>query len=174
MATTTTHLSLEEFHRLYDGVKPNHEYWYGEAIPKPMATWLYGIFQLVLGMLLVRRGWHTAPEVTVKLSDDLELVPDVIASRKKPELPYPKEPVDLCVEILSPDDRLKNAPEKCTHYLRWGAKYVWIINPIERSAWLLTRESPRGIRIHPDGILTAGEDTQIPLTELFSEVDKLL
>jgi hypothetical protein len=42
---TATHLSLEEFHRLYDGVKPNYEYWFGEAIQKPMATNLHGVLQ---------------------------------------------------------------------------------------------------------------------------------
>jgi Uma2 family endonuclease len=88
--------------------------------------------------------------------------------------PYFTEPVELCIGILSPDDRLKRAIEKGRRYVDWGVSSVWIINPVERSAWVLTQESPEGIWIHSDGILTAGEYIQIPLTELFSEVDKLL
>jgi hypothetical protein len=42
MSAATSPLSLEEFHRLYDGVKPYHEYWFGEAIPKPFANSLHG------------------------------------------------------------------------------------------------------------------------------------
>jgi hypothetical protein len=48
MSAATSHLSLEEFHRLYDGLKPYHEYWFGEAIAKPSATSLHGAVQLVL------------------------------------------------------------------------------------------------------------------------------
>ena len=73
---TTTHLSLEEFHRLYDGVKPNHEYWYGEAIPKAMPTLLHSVVQAVLIGILARRGWRALPELTLKMSSDAEPVPD--------------------------------------------------------------------------------------------------
>lgn len=174
MATTTSHLSLGEFHRIYDGVKPNHEYWYGEAIPKPMATYLHGVLQLVLGMLLLRRGWKAASEVTLKMGPHAELVPDLIATRGTPELPYPTHPVEICVEILSPDDRLRKVVDKGKRYLEWGVGHVWIIDPAARTAWMLTSENPEGIWIHPDGKLTAGEGTEIPLPELFAEVDKLL
>lgn len=171
---TATHLSLEEFHRLYDGVKPNHEYWYGEAFPKPMPTLLHSITQVALIMLLARRGWKALPEVTLKMSSDAEPVPDIIATRRLLTDPYPTQPVEICIEILSPDDRLKKALEKGKRYIDWGVGCVWIVNPVERSAWVLTRETPEGVWIRPDGALPAGEDTEIPLTELFSEVDKLL
>ena len=55
-----------------------------------------------------------------------------------------------------------------SHYLRGGAGYVWIINPVERTAWVLTKENPEGVWIQLDDALTAGEDTQILLAELFS------
>jgi Uma2 family endonuclease len=171
---TATRLSLEEFHRIYDGVKPNHEYWFGEAVAKPMATYLHGIFQGIMLALLLRRGWRAATEVTLKMSQDLELVPDVIATRAKVEGAYPTQPVDICVEILSPDDRLKTAIEKGKTYLDWGVEYIWIISPVERAAWMVTHEHPNGIWVKPDGNLTAGKDTEIPLPELFAEVDKVL
>ncbi len=34
--------------------------------------------------------------------------------------------------------------------------------------------NPAGIWIHPDGSLTASEDTRIALSELFAELDKLI
>jgi Uma2 family endonuclease len=72
MSAATSHLSLEEFHRLYDGVKPYHEYWFGEAIPKPLATSLHSAVQVVLILLLRRFGWTALPEVTLKLVPDAE------------------------------------------------------------------------------------------------------
>lgn len=174
MAAATSHLTLEEFHRLYDGVKPNHEYWYGVAIPKPMATSLHSLLQLVLTMLLTSRGWKPLPELTLKMGSGLELIPDLVATRRRIQLPYPSEPVEICIEILSPDDRLKKTLDKARLYLDWGVGFVWIVNPIERTAWMVTPENPEGVWIPVNGSLTAGEDTQISLAELFTEVDKLL
>src|SRR5579862_3453616 len=120
MATATSELSLEEFHRLYDGVKPNHEYWYGEAIPKPMPTLLHSALQAALIVLLFARGWKAFPEARIKISADMSPVPDVIATRGHLNQPYPTQPFELCIEILSPDDRLKKTIEKGKRYLEWG------------------------------------------------------
>jgi Uma2 family endonuclease len=174
MATVGSHLSLEEFHRLYDGEKPYREYWFGEAVPKPMATAIHGAIQCVLMMLLLRRGWKTASEVRLKIVPYAQPVPDIIVSRAKFEQPYPTKPMEICVEILSPEDRLKKAIQKAGYYLDWGVQYYWIIDPGTRTALIVTAEHRDGIWIHPDGALTAGDDTEIPLSEIFDEADKLV
>ena len=56
MSAQTAPLTLEEFHRLYDGAKPPYEYWYGKAIQKSMPTLLHSIVQLVIAMLLEKAG----------------------------------------------------------------------------------------------------------------------
>jgi len=170
---TATHLSLEEFHRLYDGVKPAYEYWFGEAIQKPMATNVHGVLQFILMTLLKAHGWIVASEATLKLVPDAEPVPDVIASRERLPQRYSTGGVGICIEILSPDDRLKKAIEKGKHYLNWGVPHVWIIEPQSRTAWMMTREHPDGVWVHPDGDLVAG-DTRISLSEIFLEVDKMV
>jgi Uma2 family endonuclease len=170
---TKTHLSTEEFHRLYDGVKPNYEYWFGEAIQKPMATGLHGALQFVIMMLLRIRGWNVASEVTLKLVSDAEPVPDIVASREGIPLLYPTKPVGICIEILSPKDRLERTVEKGKYYLKWGVPNVWIIDPETRTAWMMTRDHPDGIQVPADGRLVA-EDTEISLAEIFSEAGKML
>jgi Uma2 family endonuclease len=129
MAGTTPHLSLEEFHKAYDGVKPNHEYWFGEATPKPMRTVLDSAVQTALILLLFSRGWKVFPEVTLKMVPDAALVPDLIVTRRPLAQPYPESPVELCIEIRSPDDRLKKVLDKGQRYLEWGVRYLWIIDP---------------------------------------------
>ncbi|MBV9302231.1 MAG: Uma2 family endonuclease [Acidobacteriaceae bacterium] len=174
MNATTSALTLEEFHRIYDGVKPNHEYWFGEVVAKPVPTSLHSAVQLVLILLLRRFRWNALPEVSLKLIHDAAPVPDVIASQDKIEQPYPTKPVELCVEIRSPQDSLKRIFKKGEYYLSWGIKNVWIIDPEARTAWMMTHEHPDGIWIHPDGFLTADPDTTISLPELFEEVDNLV
>jgi Uma2 family endonuclease len=174
MATVGSHLSLEEFHRLYDGEKPEREYWFGEAVPKPMVTAIQGAIQCVLMMLLLRRGWKTGSEVRLKIVPYAQPVPDIIASLAKLENPYPTKPMEICVEILSPEDPLKNVIQRAGYYLDWGVQYCWIIDPGTRTAWIVTADHRDGIWIHADGVLSAGDGIGISLSELFAEVDKLV
>jgi Uma2 family endonuclease len=139
-----------------------------------MPTSLHGAVQIVLSVLLLRLGWKVASEVTLKLVPDAEPVPDLVASRDKIERPYPTKPIELCVEILSPEDRLNKIIRKARYYLDWGVQYVWIVDPAARTAWIVTPEHPDGVPIQLEGALTAGPDTTIPLSEAFAEVDKLV
>lgn len=173
MAAAPTPLSLDEFHRLYDGEKPYREYWFGEVVQKPMPKVLHGALQILLGILLHARGWNALSEVRLKLHPQAEPVPDLIALRKgeKIEGPYPTKPFGLCIEILSPGDSLKKLFKKADYYVSWGVSYVWIIDPQVRTAWMVTAEEPGPIWIHPDGALRA-DDIELPLQELFAELDK--
>lgn len=174
MMSATTSLSLEDFHRLYDGVKPYYEYWFGEAIQKPMANSTHGVVQFILMLLLHKYGWNTASEVTLKLVPDAEPVPDIIASRSKIQRPYPTKPVELCIEIRSPSDSLKKIFAKGKYYLSWGVQNVWVIDPEARTAWMMTQDQPEGIWIHPDDSLKAGDELAISLPELFAQVDQMV
>lgn len=174
MAAQPQPLSLDEFHKLYDGAKPVYEYWFGRAIQKPMPTILHGIVQFVIAMLLERGGWNTSTEVRLKVVPDAEPVPDVIAVRGKYTGSYPKKAPDLCIEILSPGDTLARALEKGYRYINWGSKCVWIIDPNQRTAWMFSREQGREpVWVPPDGVLRV-QDTAIPLHDLFAEVDRKL
>jgi Uma2 family endonuclease len=173
MATVTTPLSLEDFHRLYDGIKPYREYWFGEAIPKSMPTTLHSAVQSVLIRLIHARGWKAFSELRLRIVRNAEPVPDVVASRNKLEQPYPTKADGVCVEILSPEDSLKRTLTECGYYVDWGFNAAWIVDPNTRSAWILTKENRSGSWIHPDSSLVA-EGLEIPLPELFAEVDTLV
>jgi len=174
MAAQSTPLTVEEFHRLYDGAKPAYEYWFGEAVQKSMPTILHGLVQTILALLLDRAGWNTSAEVRLKVRPNAEPVPDLIAIRGKYKGRYPTQAPELCVEILSPSDRLSKALEKAKRYLSWGSQCVWIIDPEKRTAWTCSAEgSSEPAWIGPSGALRAGETT-VELQELFSEVDRRL
>ena len=80
--------------------------------------------------------------------------------------PYPVEPVELCCEILSPEDRLGAMFAKCEEYLAWGVPMVWIIDPVNQVGWEFAPNRPPH-EIPCDGALTAPE-IAIPLAEIFS------
>jgi Uma2 family endonuclease len=176
MAAAHSFLSLERFESLYRDQKPYFEYWFGEAIQKEMPTTMHGVTQVALSVLLVQRGWKPATEVRLKISALANPVPDLIADAKRLQIPYPTEPFDLCVEILSPGDDLRKLFQKAAHYLDWEIGTVWIIDPTQRRAYSMSREAPVPVEVNAGGELTAGSANtlSLPLNELFAEADKML
>ena len=135
MATAARPLTLEEFRARYAGEKPSYEYWFGEAIQKSMGTWLHSLLQALIAELLRRAGYKAATELELRIDPQWEPVADVVGSLKSIASRYPTEPVDIVVEILSPEDRMSHVMSKCRHYARIGIPQIFVLDPEERVAW---------------------------------------
>ena len=159
--STTALMPVEEYLRLTE--KPNCEYRDGVLYPKAMATKFHSFIQYALLMLLRRQGLQALPELTVRISPTHYLVPDVCVAGDFPG-PYPTEPVLLCCEILSPEDRLGAMLNKCEEYHAWGVPYCWVIDPVKRTAW---EYHFGGEPERANATLRAGE-ISVSLEELFS------
>src|SRR5712671_3138342 len=120
--STTALIPVEAYLRMTD--KPYREYREGVLSPKPMPTWYHGAVQAMLASLLRKVGLQAGCEITVRLSPTKYLIPDVVAARQM-QHPYPTEPVLLCCEILSPEDRLGAMFAKCEEYHVWGVPFCW-------------------------------------------------
>ena len=118
--SSTTLVPVEEYLRYSE--KPNCEYREGVLYPKPMPTTFHGLLEFMLVLMLRKLGLQAAPEVTVRLTPTKYLVPDVIAATVL-RGPCPTEPVLLCCEILSPEDRLGAMLAKCEEYHAWGVPF---------------------------------------------------
>ena len=161
--SSTTLVPVEEFLRRTD--KPNCEYIDGVLLAKAMPTTAHGRMQLILLLLLNKLGLEALPEVTVRLTPTKYLVPDVIAA-KHLQSPHPTVPVLLCVEILSPEDRVGAMLAKCEEYHAWGVPYCWVIDPVKRVAW----EYAAGVdpsRVADSGQLQVG-DIAVGAEDLFT------
>lgn len=143
--------------------KPYREYREGVLYPKPMPTKFHSFIQAALIKLLEKRGVQAFPELTVRLSSAKYLIPDVAVANDFPG-PYPTEPVLLCCEILSPEDRLGATFAKCEEYHTWGVPYCWVIDPEKRTAWEYPREGEPA-RV---GDMLRASDIQVNIAELFS------
>jgi Uma2 family endonuclease len=162
--STAALVSVEEYLRRTE--KPYCEYIDGVLNPKAMPTIPHGLVQYLLVMLLRRQGVQAFPEATVRLSDTKILIPDVIAARTV-QVPYPTEPVLLCAEILSPEDRVGAMLAKCELYHAWGVPFCWVIDPEKQTAWQY-HLGCEPERVQQGGVLRAG-DLNVSLEELFSE-----
>lgn len=81
--------------------------------------------------------------------------------------PYPEKPVFLCIEILSPEDRIGAMFAKCERYHDWGVPHCWIVDPMTRRAW----SYPKGGEPREVSRLEAGEIV-VELPEAFSILDR--
>jgi Uma2 family endonuclease len=165
--STAALVSVEDY--LHRTEKPYCEYLDGVLHPKQTPTLRHGFIQYLLMILLRKQGVQAFPEVAVRLSDTKFLIPDVIAARTI-QGPYPTEPVLLCVEILSPTDRLVATLAKCELYHAWGVPFCWVIDPEKQTAWQYHAggEPERVGHLGQSGILLAGE-LSVRTEELFSE-----
>ena len=69
---------------------------------------------------------------------------------------YPDVAADLCVEVLSPDDRPRDVQQKLREYFECGVRMVWIVDPEARSVSVY-RTAQEGRILWDDGVIE-GED----------------
>ncbi len=134
MATAIQPLTVEEFHHRFDGVKPYYEFWYGEAVQKSMPTWLHSVLQRLITELLSKAGYKAGQEVELRIDPDWQPVPDVIGTMRI-EQPYPTSPVEIVVEVLSPDDKTGQTLQKCHNYARIGVRSIFVLDPERQEGW---------------------------------------
>ncbi len=157
VATGTTLISAEEY--LRSSYKPACDYIDGVLRPKPTPTYKHGKMEFRVCYLIngLDRGFEAVPEQTVKVREGKYLVPDVaVQQTRNLQQPYPKEPVYLCVEVLSSDDRFSDVAAKCEDYHVWGVQHCWLIDPENKQCWEYeTGDRPR--QVPTNGQITAGE-----------------
>jgi Uma2 family endonuclease len=79
------------------------------------------------------------PEVRVQVATTRFRVPDVCVRRvSAPREQIIRTPPLLCIEILSPEDRMSRTREKVRDYLKMGVPEVWILDTVTRSAMIST------------------------------------
>jgi Uma2 family endonuclease len=161
--SATAIVSVEDYLRRTE--KPYCEYLDGVLHSRGYPNKSHALAQSKVIILLDKQSVEALGEVTVRLSPTKYLIPDVIAAPTIQD-PYPTEPVLLCVEILSPEDRVGAMLAKCEEYHAWGVPFCWVIDPEKQTAWQYHSGSEPE-RIERSGTLLAGELT-VRLEELFA------
>jgi Uma2 family endonuclease len=119
-----------------------------------------------------RKQWKVFafPEQRVQVSPTRFRVPDVcVYVGKKPQEQIFQTPPFICIEILSPEDRLSRLERKLADYLRFGVRHVWIIDPQSRRAWTWEKDGRR--EVLNQVLRTADPALEVPLKELFDAID---
>jgi Uma2 family endonuclease len=110
-------------------------------------------------------GILVVPSQRVQMAAKRVRVPDLaVLKGARPAGGIVTEPPFLCIEILSRSDRVDEMQERVDDYLSFGVRYVWVINPRSRHAYIHTSEGVREVR---DGVLTTKDpDISVALESL--------
>lgn len=108
-----------------------------------MGEWDHSRLQMLLsGYLLSREkqwGIVVVPEQRVQVKPTRFRVPNILVLLGAPAGPMVDTPPFLCVEILSPSDRMAEMQSRIDDYLNFGVKHVWVIDPRTRRAFRIRR-----------------------------------
>ena len=170
--STTTLIPVEEY--LRTDYSPDRDYVDGVVLERHVGEKDHNKLQKALLFYLGARerelGIFVIHEQRLQVTATRYRVPDFcVIAGSEPDKQVFDEPPLVCVEILSPEDRISRMQERIDDYLAFGVGYVWVIDPKTRRAWVHT---PAGISEAKDGVLrtdkgTGAPEIVVPLAELF-------
>lgn len=167
-----TLISVDEYLRTM--YHPDCDYVDGEVLERNMAEQTHSVTQgeFLFYFRSRQQEWKTFvfPEQRIQVKPTRFRIPDVcVYVGKKPKEEIFQTPPFICIEILSPEDRIDRIQDRIDDYLNFGVPYVWVINPRTRRAWGYTGGS---IYEAKDGILsTENPLLTVPLNEIFAALD---
>ena len=134
----------------------------------------HGFVQLLLGGLFLEHmdDWRVRPitEQRVRVSEKRVRIPDLAVLRAEtPVEPVALTPPLICIEVLSPEDRLSRAKLPLVDYWRMGVRHAWLFDPIRQAAWIYDGE----LRLAREPVLTVpGTAIEVDTVALFAKFDR--
>jgi Uma2 family endonuclease len=167
MMATGTQISLDEY--LSTIYEPDCEYVDGELIARNMGELDHSALQAIISALLYNQrresGIHVFTEVRVQVAASRYRIPDITVTTQKGRGRILREPPFLCIEILSPEDRVSRMESRIEDYFAFGVRHVWLIDPQSKRAWSYTSEGKR----ESSAVLTTSEPRlTLALDEIFT------
>lgn len=160
----STLVSLEEY--LSTSYDPDCDYVDGELEDRNVGQKSHAKAQskLLIAFNFRYPSLFVVVEQRTRVSATRYRVPDVCVMLAEPDEEIFTEPPFLCIEVLSPDDRAERIERKLSDYQKFGVRYIWVINPRTREAFIHTAT---GMHEVEDGILrTTDPDIAVPLAEV--------
>jgi Uma2 family endonuclease len=169
---TGTAVPVEEY--LRTSYEPDMEYVDGQLVERSVGehrhSHLQGLLILVLGSRGQERGFEAFPEHRILIHPSLRYrIPDACVKA----VPYDPTPVlerpDLVIKILSPDDTLTEAAEKCAEYFRAGIPGIWVADSYREA---LYSYGEGGLCLINPPVLENELTGAIDFAALFAELDR--
>lgn len=158
-------MTVDEY--LHTSFRPDCDYVDGEVQERLWGEFDHGRAMAEILFYLVDRypglRNRVLPSLRIRVRETCVRVPDIcVLAEDAPDEQVPTFPPILCIEILSPEDRMTRLMAKLNDFAEMGVPTCWIIDPVARRAWIAT---PGNLAEAVDGILRAA-DLEMRLTEI--------
>lgn len=172
MATAPALLPIEEY--LRTSYSPDVDYTEGEIQERHLGEYDHSKLQsliLFTFMLNAKRwGVDAVVEQRLRVAPARVRVCDVVVLRADaPRESVTVTPPLICVEVLSPEDRLARARLVLADYLAMGVEHIWLVDPVYRAAWTFTATGLH--EADPANLVVPNTPIRLDLTEAFAALD---
>jgi len=173
MATSPTLLSIDEY--LRTSYHPDADYVDGEIEERNLGEYEHARLQSLIVSLFVANedAWmvEAVTEQRIRVSGSRVRIADIaILHADAPHEHVTATPPLLCIEVLSPEDRLPRAQQVLADYLAMGVEHIWLIDPLRRGAF--TYDADGLHTADPANLTVPGTPIRVDLTEAFARLDK--
>jgi len=163
-----TLISVEEY--LRTSYHPDCEYLDGKILERNLGEYEHARLQARLTAYFFNheKEWRirVVVEQRVQVSAHRFRFPDVcVILADAPIESTIAHPPFLCVEVLSKEDRMSDVLVKVNEYLKFGVRYVWVIDPLTRRAHIYSGSGVHEIK--DGGLWTSDPEIRVPIDQLF-------
>jgi Uma2 family endonuclease len=172
MATSTTLISLEEY--LQTSYKPDCDFVDDHLEERNVGQFDHNRIQaLVLAWFMSQEKlWNmvAVPEQRTRVSGRRVRIPDVCLIRADtPREQVSETPPLLCVEVMSPEDRLSRTTKVLDDFAAMGVEHLWIIDPRDRVGYIY--QAGGRLQQVEDRLVIPGTPIYLDLPTLFAALD---
>jgi Uma2 family endonuclease len=154
---------------------PDCDYVDGKLLERNVGEIPHSTVQNFFGWFLRNREdewqFRALPEQRVQVSAKNYRIADVtILPVPSPDKRIVRSAPTVCIEVLSPEDRMSAIQEKVDEFLQMGVQAVWIIDPLRRKAYVV--EPGKGMAAAQPVLTVEGTPIAIPVADIFAELDR--
>jgi Uma2 family endonuclease len=173
MATAPTLITMEQY--LHTSYSPDVDFIDGELQERNVGERDHARLQALLSAIFVAQesklGVISGTEQRIRTSLGHVRICDFSLLREDaPYEPVLLTPPILCIEIMSPEDRLSRVIRVLEDYRSMGVDHIWLIDPQERLAYFFRSD---GLHQQQDLLLHApGTEIMLDVRLLFQDLDR--
>ncbi len=174
---TAVHISVNDY--LATSYRPDCDYVDGEVQERHLGSKPHALLQSLLVQWFDSRfeefGCTALPEMRVKVARERVRIPDVCvlnADAPHEENAFLETAPLVCIEVLSPEDRLPRLQERIDDFVRMGVANVWVFDPVSHQLWVADDGSFRPFTANV--LPVRGLPLALDLRELFVTLEKRL
>ncbi len=173
MATSPVLISIEEY--LHTSYHPDADFVDGEIEERNLGEYEHAKLQTLIAFLFTANeddwGTDAIVEQRIRVNSSRVRVCDIAILRADtPHEPVTATPPLLCIEIMSPEDRLSRAKLVLADYFAMGVANIWLIDPIRRAAYTFGAAGLQEADL--TNLNVAGTPIRVDLTAAFAKLDK--